>query len=208
MSERYGKPPESSMVAATIEAAVNLLSVIFAQVYYPCHSNGLKEIAKHLGFRWSASIATGTGTIVWRQEWESSRAPASKEAILIYNAEDCQALEVVSNCLLELRRVSSRIGDSPSGDVVNTAQLKWEHPYGFKRNTFAFPELDVINKRGLLGLPARAGLCEVQQKLEPRSQAKCEIHEGLVPQHDSRVCQTALLSEVQLATLLQAHKIQ
>jgi hypothetical protein len=52
-------PPEGSIVAATIEAAVNLLSVIFAQVYYPCHSNGLKEIAKHLGFRWSASSATG-----------------------------------------------------------------------------------------------------------------------------------------------------
>ncbi len=145
MSERQGKPPKGSIVAATIEAAVNLLSVIFAQVYYPCHSNGLKEIAKHLGFRWSASTATGTGTIVWRQEWESSRAEAAKEALLIYNAEDCQALEVVSNCILELRRVSSQIGDTPSGDVVNTAQLKWEHPYGFKKNTFAFPELDAIN---------------------------------------------------------------
>jgi predicted RecB family nuclease len=119
MSERYGKPPEGSIVAATIEAAVNLVSVTFARVYYPCHSNGLKEIAKHLGFRWSASTATGTGTIVLHQEWESSRAPAPKEAILTYNAEDCQALEVVSNCLLELRRVSSRIGDSPSGDIVN-----------------------------------------------------------------------------------------
>jgi len=145
MSERHGKPLKGSIVAATIEAAVNLLSVIFAQVYYPCHSNGLKEIAKHLGFRWSASTATGTGTIVWHQEWESSRAPAAKEAILIYNAEDCQALEVVSNCLLELHRDSSRIGNSPSGDVVNAAHLKWEHPYGFKKNTFAFPELDAIN---------------------------------------------------------------
>ena len=133
MSERHGKPPKGSVVAATIEAAVNLLSVIFAQVYYPCHSNGLKEIAKHLGFRWSAPTATGMGTIVGRQEWESSRAAAAKEALLIYNAEDCQALEVVSNCLLELCRVSSQIGDSPSGDVVNTAHLKWEHPYGFKK---------------------------------------------------------------------------
>ena len=133
MSERHGKPPKGSVVAATIEAAVNLLSVIFAQVYYPCHSNGLKEIAKHLGFRWSASTATGMGTIVGHQEWESSRAAAAKEALLIYNAEDCQALEVVLNCLLELCRVSSQIGDSPSGDVVNTAHLKWEHPYGFKK---------------------------------------------------------------------------
>lgn len=146
MSERHGKPPKSSVVAATIEAAVNLLSVIFARVYYPCHSNGLKEIAKHLGFQWSCSTATGAGTIVWHQEWESSRAVAAKEAILIYNAEDCQALEIVSNCVLALRRVSSQREDSPSDDVVNTAHLKWEHPYGFKKNTFAFPELDVINK--------------------------------------------------------------
>jgi predicted RecB family nuclease len=145
MSERHGKPPKGSSLAATIEATVNLPSVIFAQVYYPCHSNGLKEIAKHLGFRWSTSTATGTETIAWRQEWESSRAAALKEALLIYNAEDCQALEVISNCLLELRRASFQKGDPPSDDVVNTAQLKWKHPYGFKRNTFAFPELDVIN---------------------------------------------------------------
>ena len=57
MSERHGKPPECSSVAATIEAAVNLLSVIFAQVYYPCHSNGLKEIAKHHKGRSAQSLA-------------------------------------------------------------------------------------------------------------------------------------------------------
>jgi hypothetical protein len=145
MSERHGNPPKGSIVGVTIEAAVNLLSVIFAQVYYPCHSNGLKEIAKHLGFQWSCPTATGTGTIVWHQEWESSRVAAAKDAILIYNTEDCQALEVVSNCLLELCRGSSRRGDSLSLDVVNTAHMKREHPYGFKRNIFVFPELDVIN---------------------------------------------------------------
>ena len=52
----------------------------------------------------------------------------------------------MSNCLLELRRVSSQVGNTPSGDVVHTSGLKREHPYGFKRNTFAFPELDAINK--------------------------------------------------------------
>ena len=44
--------------------------------------------------------------VAWHQEWKSSRAAAAKEALLIYNAEDCQALEVVSNSLLELGRVS------------------------------------------------------------------------------------------------------
>ena len=39
--------------------AVNLLSVIFAQVYFPTFSNGLKEIAGNLGFRWSDPTANG-----------------------------------------------------------------------------------------------------------------------------------------------------
>jgi len=145
MSDRHGKPPTRSIPDATFERAVNLLSVVFAQVYYPCHSNGLKEVAKHLGFQWSDDTATGMKSIVWRQEWETSRAAAAKEALIVYNVEDCQALEVVSNCLFELRRVSSQVGNTPSSDVVNTSQLKREHPYGFKRNTFALPELDAIN---------------------------------------------------------------
>jgi predicted RecB family nuclease len=145
MGDRHGKPPTRSIPDATFERAVNLLSVVFAQVYYPCHSNGLKEVAKHLGFQWSDDTATGMKSIVWRQEWETSRAAAAKESLLAYNAEDCQALEVVSNCLIELRRVFSQVGNTPSSDVVDISQLKREHPYGFKRNTFASPELDAIN---------------------------------------------------------------
>jgi len=156
----------------------------------------------------SVSTATGTGTIAWHQEWKSSRAAAAKEALLIYNAEDCQALEVVSNSLLELGRISSQTGDSPSGDIVNTAQLKWESPYGFKRNTFAFPELDAINsaaywdylRERLYVKSNRGGNHEVRRNARPTR--------VFVPQHDRRVCQASLLSEVQLATLLQAHEIQ
>jgi predicted RecB family nuclease len=50
MGERHGKPHEGSVAAKAIKAAVNLLSVIFAKVYFPTFSNGLKEIAGHLGF--------------------------------------------------------------------------------------------------------------------------------------------------------------
>ena len=53
MCDRHGGPLEGSAVAKAIESAVNLLSVIFAQVYFPTFSNGLKEIAGHLGFAWS-----------------------------------------------------------------------------------------------------------------------------------------------------------
>ena len=77
-----------------------------------------------------------------------------------------------------------------------------------KKKYVRLPGTGCHKQRGLLGLPARTDLCEVQQKVEPRRQAKCEIHESLVAQHDSRVRQTSLMSEVQLATLLQAHEIQ
>jgi predicted RecB family nuclease len=46
MCERHGKPPEGSIVAETVRTGVNLLSVIFAQIYFPTYSNGLKDIAR------------------------------------------------------------------------------------------------------------------------------------------------------------------
>ncbi len=114
-------------------------------MYFPCHSNSLKEIAGHLGSRWSDATATGIRTIVWRQAWDTSRASAAKQALLTYNAEDCQALETLSNALVELGQGLPQAGDSPLGKIVNTAKLRREHPYRFRRNTFAFPELNAIN---------------------------------------------------------------
>jgi predicted RecB family nuclease len=143
MGERHGKPPEGSVAAKTIQAAVNLLSVIFAQVYFPTFSNGLKEIAGHLGFSWSDPDITGTETIKWRHEWAVSRARFQKSSLLTYNADDCKALDVVVNKLVELTQT---FPNAPPDGVVDTTNLKREHPYGFKRNTFAFPELDVINR--------------------------------------------------------------
>jgi predicted RecB family nuclease len=144
MSERHGEPPASSVTAKSIQTAVNLVSVIFAQIYFPTFSNGLKEIAGHLGFRWSDAAASGVRTITWRQEWVASRIPSSKDALLKYNADDCEALEAVANKLIELQQTSCQAaGSSPDG-VVHTAKLKRQHAY-FKCNTFAIPELGIIN---------------------------------------------------------------
>ena len=146
MGERYGEPLESSVMAKAIESAVNLLSVIFAQIYFPTFSNGLKEIAGHLGFAWSDPIASGVQTIAWRHEWEVAKTPSLKAAILAYNAQDCEALERLAGRLVELFRSSPQAEGSSQNDVVHAERLKREHPYGFRRNTFSLPELDVINK--------------------------------------------------------------
>ena len=53
----------------------------------------------------------------------------------------------MANKLVELQQQVLRGHEaSAQDDFVDATQLKREHPYGFKRNTFVFPELDVINK--------------------------------------------------------------
>jgi predicted RecB family nuclease len=92
MRERHGRPSEGSPAAMTIENATNLLSFVYAQIYFPTFSNGLKEIAQHLGLRRLDSPTSGLEAIVWRHRWETSRDPAVKQALLDYNRHDCEAL--------------------------------------------------------------------------------------------------------------------
>jgi Transposase IS66 family/RNase_H superfamily len=146
MRERHGGPSDGSPAAIAIENATNLLSFVYAQIYFPTFSNGLKEIAQYLGLRRSDSPASGLEAIVWRHRWETSKDPAVKQALLDYNGHDCEALELVANRLVELHRTAPSEGKSLQTDVVLASELKWESPYGFKRNTFAFPELETINK--------------------------------------------------------------
>jgi predicted RecB family nuclease len=40
MCEKYGRPPNDSGAAKALESSVNILSVIFGQVYFPTYSNG------------------------------------------------------------------------------------------------------------------------------------------------------------------------
>jgi predicted RecB family nuclease len=146
MGERHGKPPESSVAAKAIKAPVNLVSVIFARVYFPTFSNGLKEIAGYLGFHWSDSTVTGTQTIRWRHEWAESRSLFLKSLLMAYNADDCKALDVLVSKLGELAQAIPNGSSLPPDEVVDTTTLKREHPYGFKRTSFAFPDLSVINR--------------------------------------------------------------
>jgi Transposase IS66 family/RNase_H superfamily len=144
MYQKYGELVGGSRFAEAITSAVNLLSVTFAKVYFPTFSNGIKEIAKYLGFEWENPAGSGLQSTIWRSQWEASGGAAVKQSLLIYNANDCEALEVVANKLLQLQRLSQNPEESP--DIVFTASLKWKHPFGFKRNKFALTDLDTINK--------------------------------------------------------------
>ena len=146
MCERYGNLAEGSGSGKAIKSAVNLLSELFARVYFPTTSNGLKHIAEHLGFRWSDPTASGVQTIALRHDWAGSKTSSAKQALLTYNTQDCEALEVVANRLVDLHHAPPQAEGSSLDGVVDTTRLKREHPYGFKRNIFISSELDAINK--------------------------------------------------------------
>ena len=76
MKERYSKTADSSLLVDKLSAeSVNLLSVIYSQIYFPTYSNGLKDIAQYLGFQWSDDAASGLNALSWRAQWELSKNP-------------------------------------------------------------------------------------------------------------------------------------
>ena len=148
MCQRYGEPPEGSVAFKAIATAVNVLSVIYAQVYFPAYSNGLKAVAGWLGFRWSVPDASGAQTINWRHEWERSRDSGIKQKLITYNSEDCRALELVAHTVQEICRAAaqSTAGEKNNREVIQVDSMKEEHPYRFGTPSFVLPAMSEINK--------------------------------------------------------------
>lgn len=147
MKERYGIRNLRSARSA-IDCPVNLLSVIYGSIYFPTFSNGLKDIAKYLGFAWSDIKASGFQSLLWRVKWELFRDDQQKQKLITYNAEDCEALERVALALARLCEASPPSDPSAhrSDDVVTVSSLQRQYPQRFGKVDFAFPELELINK--------------------------------------------------------------
>ena len=145
MVARYGCPTTDALDKAT-QHPVNLVSIIFAHIYFPTYSNRLKDIARFLGFEWSEPNVTGTQAIVWRYEWEKSHEPVLKRKLIEYNAEDCEGLRRVTDFVNNLSpaRVTSMRHDAV--DIIHAESLPRENPFNFRRVQFRLPELEKINQ--------------------------------------------------------------
>ena len=146
MTKRYGKLPEGSVAANAIKSAVNLLSVIFGQIYFPHYSNGLKDISRFLGFEWSEPNASGTQAILWRESWQNSHDGVFKEKLITYNSEDCEAVCRIMDCLINISNRNSEVSSTSANDFVSIDSLPSAFPFRYRKIQFAFPELEEINR--------------------------------------------------------------
>jgi predicted RecB family nuclease len=119
MRQKYGAPPNDSLAAKALESPINLLSVIFGQIYFPTYSNGLKDIAGWLGFKWSDQDVSGLQSISWRDTWEQAKASLAKEKLITYNLEDCAALELVTRAVAQAGRQDIR----PSSEAPQSLEV-------------------------------------------------------------------------------------
>ncbi len=84
------------LVDRLLKSLVNILSVIYAHVYVPVYSNGLKTVGACLGCSWSEADASGLQSLVWRMRWEMTRDEIWRQKLTTYNLEDCAALRRVT----------------------------------------------------------------------------------------------------------------
>ncbi|MFH0960715.1 MAG: TM0106 family RecB-like putative nuclease, partial [Pseudomonadota bacterium] len=147
MRESYGSPPESSVAAKSITSATNILSVTFAHIYFPTYSNGLKEIAGWLGFKWSGLNPSGTKSIVWRREWEESSVAHLKQRLITYNSEDCVGLELIASTVQHVcsHLIKPDSISSPLPDVTHADSFS-SHETMFPKFSSQIEALEAINK--------------------------------------------------------------
>jgi predicted RecB family nuclease len=121
---------------------VNVLTHCHLYVYFPTYSNGLKDIARFLGFHWEQPDATGLQAIRWREAWTKGREPELKERLIRYNQQDCDALKVLTTALRDI----VEHGQQGSQSVAKAEDVKASSPYGLGKSAFCMPEFEHINK--------------------------------------------------------------
>ncbi|MCH7736547.1 MAG: TM0106 family RecB-like putative nuclease [Chloroflexi bacterium] len=91
MVERYGVDPQ--LAAVVLERMEDLSPWATKGYAFPAYGEGLKAIAKCLGFRWQQDDVTGVGSMDLYMKFVESGGNdnISKEKILIYNEDDCFA---------------------------------------------------------------------------------------------------------------------
>ncbi len=140
------------LIDRALDKAVNILSVLHTNVYFPTYSNGLKDVGRYLGCTWADEKSSGLQSLVWRACWEQTREPVWKDKLVTYNAEDCAALKKVTEFVQAASEAArSRGAETPS--ATSSPAIAWadavEAPSsrrGWCRPNFALDDFNHVNR--------------------------------------------------------------
>jgi predicted RecB family nuclease len=130
----------------------NVLSVIYDHVYFPVYSNGLKDVARFLGFAWADPDASGLQSLVWRAGWEQTGEESFKQRILQYNLDDCAALKRVVEVLFAIApgEVAAKAAPAAMATMPPLARVEELDTLAFPRKSgsieFVNPDFAAVNK--------------------------------------------------------------
>ena len=126
-----------SGIPATLVGAKSPSKASFFFLLLIGRSDSLKEIAQYLGFQWSENDASGLHTLMWRSQWECSKDAGLKQKLVTYNAEDCEALDIVASTVAQLCHRQTEAVTSRDNSIVHTDSMKRESPYRFGKTEFS-----------------------------------------------------------------------
>lgn len=148
MLKHTNKPEHGEQLLARL---VNVLSIVYAHVYFPTYSNSLKDIARYLNFSWTEADASGIQSIVWRRKWERTRSSVLKEKLTTYNMEDCAALKKVTEFLFAIcpSHPSANGGQITDHEGRKISRVEDIDPQWSRREwgtaDFTIPDFEIIN---------------------------------------------------------------
>lgn len=150
---RYLKKMQNSLkdtakeqIDTILASCCNVLSYFYSNIYLPSYTNGLKDVANLVGFRWSEQNASGVQSIVWRKQWEQTQEKELKRKLLQYNMEDCYALMKVKELVQTIITNDTSANEhSQLPERVYPGELKRNSIFSFQDKNFALPEMELIN---------------------------------------------------------------
>jgi len=101
MSERYGI--DNDLANNVLNRLEDLEPLVVKAFAFPTHGEGLKPIARYLGFSWSQEDVDAVHSMALYNRYVSPRGgnPKDRESILKYNEDDCKATMYVFDWLIE-----------------------------------------------------------------------------------------------------------
>jgi predicted RecB family nuclease len=140
------------LVDRILNALVNVLTLVYSQVYFPTYSNGLKDIGRYVGRTWTDPEASGLQSIAWRIQWEVSQSEEWKQKLITYNLEDCRGLQRVTEVIAAIVNRANAVAapplEAPNSPPIafleDVEKLSDFHTWG--KVPFVHPDYEYINK--------------------------------------------------------------